>query len=112
MSGPQVLAGVAEKGSPVGVGIDKAVVGGVVYVRAAYVTQAAATTTVGSHNLCPRLVIVLITKIPFVYSQNRNCAGSVPVSTFICVRERFIYSQARSTIFSCSRIGRPICGNI
>jgi hypothetical protein len=51
MSGPQVLAGVAEKGSPVGVGIDEAVVGGVVYVGSAYVTQAAATTTVGPHNL-------------------------------------------------------------
>jgi hypothetical protein len=59
MSGPQVLAGVAQERSPVGVGIDKAVIGGVVYIRSADVTQAAATTTVGPHNLGPRLVLVL-----------------------------------------------------
>jgi hypothetical protein len=75
MSGPQVLARVAQEGSPVGVGIDKAVVGGVVYVGAADVTQAAATATIGPHNLCARLMVILITKIPFMYSQKRNCAG-------------------------------------
>ncbi len=63
-----MLAGVAQKGSPVGVGIDEAVVGGVVYIRAADVSQTAPTTTVGSHNLCPRLMLVLIRKIPFMYS--------------------------------------------
>ncbi len=62
--------------------------------------------------ILPSLVISQwrLWSILFMYSFSGNCADSIPISIFTCLWAIYVYIPRNGphTVFSCSRIGRPI----